>query len=249
MARILPPEASTALPDRLPVLSRAVLDRDRQHYEAALIRVRVRGWATTLAPVTARYTTSAWTERRGLGSCYLHLPATTGERAIIAAQQALGQAKAPRRIVPGKATPILVFSPAKGVAATYRAALAAQLGYTTVRVRGASVATDESLPGPDERFDGHSTWTCKTRARAAGLPSDRRGSRPPGLLLGTSVRSTGALSIDAAPNDCSAVAVIVESGAASARDAYLLIAGALFGLGVALTLDLLRNRAQERQGA
>ena len=248
---LLPPSASEPLNEdpAVRLTSTTVLDGRQADYSALSVSASVRGWGATFAPVVARYRADSWLTERGIGSCHLRLPAVTGERSIVASQQADGRAKPAGELLPTDPTDVIVSSSAKRVEAIYRVGVGAQAGYVTVRMGGGSVGAEESVPSPDQRFDGHSTWTCRSRARRASVGNQDRGGVP-GLLIGPSIDTTGALSQTALDDgtlpDCSASAVVVESSAASKRDAYLLVAGALFGLGAALLCELLLALASRR---
>ena len=242
--------ASSADQESLQFRPIAVLNRSKRAYASLAVAVAVRDWARTLAPVVIRYETTSWLEKRGLGSCSIRLPAVTGALSVLASQQANQRAQPLGHILPPLPTQVLVSSHAKQVEAIYRPGLGAQLGYTTVSVKGGSIATGESLPSPDKHLNGSSTWTCRSRANRAGLLDRKSKQHTPELLVGPSLKTTGALSIDAlrdaSSSDCSAVAVVVESSAALKRDAILLVTGALLGVGAALLSSSLFDRLRTR---
>lgn len=218
---------------------------DGRKRDLLVARLEVPHWNRTLSPVIASYSAD-WLSHRGLGSCWLRLPALTGDLTVLAARRALGQAKP----LGGEAPPanpgdLRVSSRRANAQAVYTLGLEAIHGSITVVSPEAEI--DESLPSPPGSTNGSPTWICRAqpKAKARPLRSSSRSSTP-SVISGTATSaSSGAFSAkvisSAKSGDCSAVAAVIESSAGWQRDLFMLVVGTLVGLGFTLLVDLLKR--------
>jgi hypothetical protein len=204
----------------------------------------VRDWNRTLAPVIASYSAD-WLENRGLGSCWLRLPALTGDLAVLTSKRAYDLAVPLGARLPANPGDLRVFSTRVNAQAVYTAGLEAIHGSITVVSPGAEIG--ESLPAPSGSTNGSPTWTCvaQPKARARPLRSAAPSTTPPVVGGTTGGASSGAFSAkvisSAKAGDCSAVAAVIESSAGWQRDLFMLVVGTLAGLGFTTLVDLLKR--------
>jgi hypothetical protein len=207
-------------------------------------RLRVRHWNRTLAPVIASYSAD-WLEDRGLGSCWLRLPALTGDLTVLAAKRALGLAYPLGEDLPANRGDLRVSSRPAKAQAVYTPGLDAIHGSITVVTPQAEIG--ESLPSPPGSTNGSPTWICRAQPKAKARPlRSTRPSSTPSVISGTADgASSGAFSArvisSAKSGDCSAVVAVIESSAGWQRDLFMLVVGTLVGLGFTLLVDLLRR--------
>jgi hypothetical protein len=218
---------------------------DGPHRTVSLFRVTVPDWQRSLAPVVATYS-APWLDPRALGSCWLHLPALTGDFSVLSAQRVDPRATLGSRDV-------RVFSRRSGFEAPYDSSLEPVRGSTVVMGTRADVRSDGSLPSPDSTTNGSATWTCSgSPVRDVALIGDPETKDPPDILLARQRPSAGALSADAigrgSARDCSAVAIVEEASAAARRDFLLVVLGAFMGLVTSMMLELVTARPQYREG-
>jgi hypothetical protein len=209
-----------------------------------VVRLRVPHWNRTLAPVIASYSVD-WLEHRGLGSCWLRLPALTGDLTVLAAKRARDQDYPLSEALPANRGDLRVSSLRANAHAVYTPGLDAVHGSITVVTPQAEIG--ESLPSPPGSTNGSPTWICRAqpKARARPLRSIPPASTP-SVISGTADGpSSGAFSArvisSAKSGDCSAVAAVIESSAGWQRDLFMLVVGTLVGLGFALLVDLLKR--------
>ena len=226
----------------------------RQERDLLIVEGRVSRWPNTVAPVVARYSAD-WLTRRGLGSCYLRLPALTGSIGIVSSQaaQGLGVPLGDDRYV--KPDQIKVDSKWLQRWATYESRLEIVHGVAiVVTASGDAVDVGASLPSPDTTTNGSPTWACNGHPKRVGALRDTSGDVPELLNGLDKFKTVGAYSSrllareDA--GDCSAVAVVVESSAGYSRDLVLLAVGALASLGFTTLVELglaLFGRADEAE--
>jgi hypothetical protein len=208
-------------------------------------KLEVPRWNRTLAPVIASYSAD-WLEHRGLGSCWLRLPALTGDLTVLAAQRARGYAFPLAGVrLPANQGNLRVSSTRADAQAVYARGLDAVHGSITVVSSAAEIG--DSLPGPSGSTNGSPTWTCQAQPKADvhSLRSPPRSSTI-AVLSGTGSRaSAGAFSAKviaaAKTGDCSAVAAVIESSAGWQRDLFMLVVGTLAGLGFTTLVDLLKH--------
>jgi hypothetical protein len=223
--------------------------------ELTVVSGTIRNWPATLVPIIADFRAD-WTEDRGIGSCFIHLPAIAGDLSILSAQRALGNARDVRSLIVGP-NELTVDSRRLGIAARYRQGLEVAYGSATVRVENGSIDTNDSLPPPTQSVNGNPTWTCVGRARSAkplaGADGRARSSDDYVLLGPDPLGSAGALStaaLQAGPaGDCSAVVAAVEGSAQWKRDLVLLLIGAFVSLGVTLLVELALGMRSDEAGA
>lgn len=219
------------------------LDPPRKRGELTVVSGTIRNWPATLVPLIADFHAD-WIDRRGVGTCFIRLPAIAGDLSILSAQRALGNARNVRSLIVGP-NELTVDSRRSEIAARYRPGLEVAYGTATVRVKDGSIDSGESLPAPTESINGNPTWTCVGRARftrplADGTRSDRENENY--VLLGPDpLGSAGALStaaLHAGPaGDCSAVVAAVEGNAQWKRDLILLLIGAVVSLGITIVVE------------
>jgi hypothetical protein len=219
------------------------VDSAKDGDELTIVRGTIRNWPSSLVPIIADFKAD-WTEDRGLGSCFVQLPAIAGDYSILSAQRARGMAKKVEELVVDF-DDLTVDSRNLGIGAPYDASLELAYGTATVRTPHGSIDLNDSLPQPTVSVNGNPTWTCTGQARAATVLDEDADKAPAGnyVLLGPSLRGTaGALSTQALvagpAGDCSAVVVVVESSARWTRDLLLLLIGAFVSLGVAILVEL-----------
>ncbi len=224
--------------------------RENVHYEGAgrdllVARLKIQDWSRSLAPVIATYRADLL-EDRGMASCWLRLPALTGDLSVLAAKRAFGLAVPLGASLPANPGDLRVASRRANAQAVYTPGLEAVHGSITVRSADADV--EQALPAASSSTNGSPTWTCeaqpKTRARALG---SARGAATPPVLSGTAEgASAGAFSSrvisSAKTGDCSAVAAVVESSAGWKRDVFMLFIGSIAGFGFGMVFDLLKPR-------
>ena len=196
-------------------------------------------WTQDLAPIVAGYEARGWLKRKGWGSCFLKLPALTGDLSVVSAQMSRGRAG--QQFGPVQDFP--VSSTRTKASAVYKAWLDPTHGATTVLARGGDISTGESLPSPTSSTNGSPTWACGPRTKKPGLLLGRQPSTVPDIIFGYGADATpGALARRAVElgdkGDCSALAVLIESSAGWRRDALLLLVGALVSLGFAICIEL-----------
>lgn len=219
------------------------IDSEEQGDELTIVRGTISDWAATLVPIIADFQAD-WTEDRGLGSCFVQLPAIAGDYSILSAQRARGEARDVEELVVDF-DDLTVDSRNLGIGAPYDASLELAYGTATVRTPHGTIDLNDSLPQPTISVNGNPTWTCMGQARAAKVLGEDAGEKPAGnyVLLGPSLRGTaGALSTPALvagpAGDCSAVVAVVGSSTRWMRDLLLLLIGAFVSLGVTILVEL-----------
>jgi hypothetical protein len=178
-----------------------------------------------------------WLQPRGLGTCFLRRPVLTGSLSVLAAQRGAGRATRDATRLP-RTAPAIVRS--GGVSAVYDRSLETSFGTSIVLIRGGSLISESSLPGPDLSTEGQPTWVCRTRpSQTLTLAAASRRADPD--ILRADTTSGAAYSVDylerSRDADCGGVAAIAESRAGFLRDLVLLLVGAVFSLGAALIAD------------
>jgi hypothetical protein len=193
-----------------------------------------------------------WLEERGQGTCYLRLPALSGNFTAFATEQARGAAfPAPDEAVPpalegrwfaryGKCIPQIserVYAGHK-LAALYCPRFEIVHGSVAVRAvpeheggRAGTVLSNESLPEPDTVVEGDPVWSCRSDPRGDDPVTARLELQQAGL---GSPMSADRLDRELAPN-CSGFVAVTESNAGERRDVTLI----LIGIGIALGLGAL----------
>jgi hypothetical protein len=203
---------------------------------------RVYFWNKHLNSVVAEFDAN-WLERRGIGTCYLKLPALTGGLTVLAAQEALGHAA--RSI---KTLDAVISSDRTGLVARYDPGLETTLASTTVIVEDGDVVDEASRPGPDEATEGDPTWVCDTSPPRRGEIARLKGRGTPDILSGSSTRG-GAFSKklikDTRGTDCNATVVVAEASSGTIRDLLLLGLGAASSLGAAILVETLLESSAE----
>jgi hypothetical protein len=191
-------------------------------------------WSKHLNSIVATFDAD-WLEPRGIGTCYLRLPALTGGLSVLAAQTARGRVSAR----PKTRRPV-IRSVRTGLAAVYEPALETTLASTTVTVEDGDVDDAASRPGPDQTFEGNPVWACETSPPVARELRDRPRGPVADIVSGSSTAG-GAYSEayikDTRGTECDGTAVIVERSAGTKRDLLLLALGATFSLGAAIAAE------------
>jgi hypothetical protein len=249
-------EAPTPAPARRGRGGRLRIDRLRRTAELLVIEGAVRTWPATLAPLVVQYPVD-WLEARGLGTCFLRLPALTGDLTVLTAQRAQGNHVPLGQFISTAPTDLRVFSKRADVEAAYDPRLEVSLGSTTVVGRdGMSVESGDSLPQPDSSVNGSPTWTCVSRAKRVATLSSLRDTVPELIVSDRLLAQTaGALSREAlqrgVAGNCSAIVALNEASAGQKRDLLLLGIGALMSLGFALIVEAVLEaiRSRQREGS
>jgi hypothetical protein len=186
----------------------------------------------------------SWLEERGQGSCFVRLPALTGDFTALATEQADGRARPadsfPKSWVKERAQECVPETSEREVDGQPLEALycpEAEIVHGNVSVRmkkhegsTGEILTDESLPDPDTVVEGDPVWSCRSdprgedRADAAFELHEARQGFP---------YSTQRLDRQIAPN-CSGFVAVAEADADERRDLTLI----LIGIGVALGLGM-----------
>jgi hypothetical protein len=226
--------------------------RENVHYEGSrrdllVARLDIADWSRSLAPVIATYRADVL-EDRGMASCWLRLPALTGDLSVLAAKRAFGLAVPLGASLPANPGDLRVASRRANAQAVYTPGLEAVHGSITVRSEDADI--EQALPAASSSTNGSPTWTCKAQPKTKALPlSSVRESEPPPppVLSGTAEgASAGAFSArviaSTKSGDCSAVAAVVESSAGWKRDVFMLFIGAVAGFGFGMVFDLVKPR-------
>ena len=245
---VVDPDTTTLRRDDPPLVSRRDFRIESSEQigndDLTVISGTIRNWPGTLVPVIADFRAD-WIEERGIGTCFIHLPAIAGDLSILSAQRALGKARDVSRLIVGPKD-LTVDSRRLGIAARYRPGLEVTYGSATVRVENGSIDSNESLPSPTESVNGNPTWTCRGRARSVRALGETPVAGAPDaddyVLLGPDpLGSAGALSTAALlagpAGDCSAVVGANEASAQWKRDLVLLLVGALVSLGVTILVE------------
>jgi hypothetical protein len=201
-------------------------------------------WHQTLAPAIARYSAD-WLEHRGLGSCWLRTPSLTGDLTVLAAMRALNKARSLDDPLPANPGSLRVSSSRVNAQAVYEPGLDAIHGSITVVTPEGEVG--ESMPPPPGSTSGSPTWTCEPQSKANPQALDTNPKPGVSVLSGTAAgASAGAFSAkiisSAEAGDCSAVAAVTEASAGWHRDLFMLVVGALTGLGFTTLVDFVKHR-------
>jgi hypothetical protein len=223
----------------------------RQAGDLAIVKGTVTRWTDTLKPVIAWYSAD-WLERRGPGSCFLRLPALTGEPGMVSAQIARRKAWAAKDSKKFPIRPYDVKIASRGMESVYDGTLEIAHASTIVVASTGDVDGGASLPSPDASSNGSASWTCRGRYKEVWSLDATDAHDSPDIVQGLQVTTTTA-ALSAATlraqsgGNCSALAVVVESGAGFRRDVVLLAVGSIVSLGFAILVDLVRGLAKRRR--
>ncbi len=219
----------------------------------------VRGWSLTREPLRITFTAPV-VARRGLGTCYIDLPALTGLPTAISgaslenlAEPSITELEDARRqglfiVSSGAATPQFAY---------YDPRFEITRGVTALSLQEGLVE-DESQPAPDANFSGAPAWTCRSKvARELRVLEDEAAKDPPVkgqrdtddsfFAISTTQGGTYALSGDRIDEvleqkDCAARVKINAPSSGYSRDVLFLFVGALFSTGAALLTSSVRRR-------
>jgi hypothetical protein len=195
------------------------------------ITVTLDRWGDTNAAVAVRFQ-GAWLSPRGLGTCYLRLPALVGLAGLPSTDQITGQvSRQPRHVFNG--APVSLRDPASGLSFPIRDGTRnAEIlnGATAVDAHDVDVDTSESTPPPNSFSRQQAIWACT--AKPVGLRDLFYTTSESQIALPESQ-----LGAQAAQN-CAALAVVRAAGAAWQRDVALVLVGALLSLGVSLIVEV-----------
>jgi hypothetical protein len=219
-----------------------------------VIGADVPGWGRHLRPVVFRFDADWLQGRSLLGSCFVRLPALVGFPTVLSAQEIRGQAVNDVSKLHGTRSFFVVSSRETGLQAYYDPELETTRGVTSIQTGSSILRTDLSQPAPDGNVQGAPSWTCtSTPPQTFGfLETLRPGERPPDVLEGSAIDSTGALSnsrLGAAVGErtCASYAVIEQPAASVIRDLVLLFIGAAFSIGVGFLVEAVRERGRRRE--
>lgn len=179
-----------------------------------------------------------WLEERGQGSCYLRLPALSGNFTAFATEEAAGRASesADRLFAPRGAA--IQQSERNHLWAVYRPREEIVHGNdTVVATSRGTVLVNDSVPQADAVVEGDQTWTCV---------SNPRGRKPIKGLENLELHearnafpfSESRLEKEVASN-CSGFAVVADRNASERRDVTFLLMGIGIALGLGLFIELL----------
>ena len=214
-----------------------------------VVGARIPQWGVHLRPVVVRFRAD-WLEPRGLGNCYLWLPALSGFATVLSAQEIRGRAVPDVSRLPGDQSIVVVSSRETGLEAYYQPEYETTRGVTSIAAGSNLLRTDLSQPAPDTNVRGAASWTCSSSPpRSADVLERIRGRRAPDIVIGEAEDATGALSVTRlgtaiGERSCASYAVVEESQASVSRDIVLLFVGAGFSLGIGFVVESLRRRRQ-----
>lgn len=230
--------------------------------------VTVSDWATERKPLRVSYT-APLVHRRGLGSCYVNLPALTGLPTVIsgASLEGLDEPSVTKLEASARQGLFIVSGAASGEGtkryAYYDPRFEITRGVTVLKFENA-LTEEDSRPTPDANFSGSPAWTCRSTVAyklhllkegdAAGTKEAERIRDKPFFSTADSGQGTYSLSrsrIDEvlAQDDCAAQVEVEAASAGRQRDAWLLFVGALFSAGTGfLTTSIRRRRPAPTQG-
>lgn len=208
----------------------------------------VRSWASHLAPVIVRFRAD-WLTDRGLGSCYLRLPAMAGDETVIGAQDGRGEAyRSEQAFVDANPDETRVLSN-DGLPPTlwvrYERHLAVAAAVTVVdAMSNEIVAAEPQIRATSGRLPA---LVCVRRTLATGrLGNLEADVVRPSVDTGFVIRA-GAFAELARSADCSGTVTITEPGAGRWRDLVLLLTGAVFSLGAAIILEVVLDMYRRRR--
>jgi hypothetical protein len=192
-----------------------------------------------------------WLEERGQGTCYLRLPALSGNFTAFAAEQADGHAypeeQFPERLLRKRAWSCVPQVSERrhnrhNLEALYCPEAELVHGTVAVRVRAeddgksaGEVLAEESLPEPDTVVEGDPVWSCRSDPRGK---EKRRSQRELTEARVGFAFSTDRLEREIAPN-CSGFVAVSEADAGERRDVTLILIGIGVALGLGAFVELL----------
>ena len=191
-----------------------------------------------------------WLEDRGQGTCYVRLPALSGNFTAYAAELAGGNAYRPRAFPKrlllrrsGECVPQVSERTFRGhsLQALYCPAAEIIHGNAAVRVRSegegegtGEVLADDSLPEPDTVVEGDPVWSCHSDPRGEqGRAKRELAEAGAGFAF-----SRDRLEREIAPN-CSGFVAVSEADADERRDVTLILIGIGVALGLGAFVELL----------
>lgn len=191
-----------------------------------------------------------WLEDRGQGTCYVRLPALSGNFTAFAAEQADGHAYRPRafpirRLLrrSGECVPQVSERTFKGHRLQALYCPAAEIVHGNAAVRATSegegegageVLADDSIPEPDTVVEGDPVWSCVSDPRGEhGSAKRELAEAGAGFAF-----STDRLEREIASN-CSGFVAVSEADADERRDVTLILIGIGVALGLGAFVELL----------
>jgi hypothetical protein len=207
-------------------------------------------WARKLSPVVAKFDAD-WLTERGQGTCYLALPALTGNLTAFGSQEAAGHAKnsgqALANSLPrgGSSAQLPTFeSDRNGLFTVLRPRDEIVHGNATVVVAsGGNVLVDKSVPPPNTVERGDPTWSCGRPVGTSEAIGEAPGGSVPDILLGRGRGAIGSFSKSRLTRElgsnCGGYVAVEQGDAGERRDVTLLMVGIGIALGLGLFIELL----------
>ncbi len=226
--------------------------------------LRVENWAADREPLRITYT-APLVHRRGLGSCYVNLPALTGLPTVISGASLEGLDEPNAEALDGSGQQGLFVVSTTGDEdhdpqyAYYDPRFEITRGVTVLDLDG-RLAEQGSRPTPDANFSGSPAWTCRSTVASKRVfldSEDAEAAADGEPFFGTVTTGDGTYALSRsridevlAQSDCAAGVEVEARSAGSQRDALLLFVGALFSAGTGfLTTSIRRRRAPATQGS
>jgi hypothetical protein len=222
----------------------------RERRAVTSIAGRMAAWADHMAPIVVRFKAD-WLVPRGLGTCYLRLPALVGTSSVIGAQDARG------RSVANRAEMLRKFPKAAAQVSDEEDTIFVPYDTGLTTIEGVSVVDPgkndllSSQPETQVITGGRPGLSCTAHSPRTGELGDKRAELVLGETAGVAMRHASFPGL-ASELDCGGVFTMAEAGAGNQRDLVLLLIGAFFSLGAALLLemglDIQRRRFEVSRG-
>ena len=210
-----------------------------EHLEVTSIRGSMANWSSHLASLIVKFKAN-WLVDRGLGTCYLKLPALAGLYSVIGAEDGLGRARERQRADEVDATYAPISDDTGTLFAPYERSLFTRKGLSVIETGKNEILKSE--PAANTVAAGLPAIACSQSPVVEGELRKRAAD----LVLGSGDPATGksalairqrAYSDQVGALDCGGIVTLAEAGAGSQRDLVVLLVGALFSLGVGVAVD------------
>ena len=208
----------------------------RERRAVTSIAGRMGAWSDHMAPIVVRFKAD-WLKPRGLGTCYLKLPALVGTSSVIGAQDARGRsaATAEELFTRFPTSTARVSDEEDTIFVPYDTGLTTIEGISIVDPGKNDILS--SQPETQVITGGRPGLSCAAHSPRTGSLGDKRAELVLGETAGVAMRHATFPGL-ANELDCSGVFTMAEVGAGNQRDLVLLLIGAFFSLGAALLLEM-----------